>query len=306
MGNKLTKDGKRQSQSKPILSMKKFLNSKNRFFRDKQTPQHNDSFILQYNRSNQNIITDIDTFDQRRLLFVSLFGLFRNWKKYPSIQLYSAIIVVPLKEEWIYNLSKYAAEMKKTQLYNMYNFTKDVKALNEFIHLLQWKNAQGLVFWILNDYSEYSNKCTDNLVDPFWIYFNSRLTNLYDPVTQKKYAPVKFDVEWWRAVYKNGNKSNFDVKVSSILHELYCVTQSMKYKSIQEIVYQSNPKSLIPIASGEEIHQTKHMIKMRSLSLLKFDDETNEECDIDRNVKGKETIDVGGDQGNWVIADDYC
>eukprot|EP01084_Bolivina_argentea_P283798 486154_1 len=293
MGNKLTKDGKRQSQSKPILSMKKFLNSKNRFFRDKQTPQHNDSFILQYNRSNQNIITDIDTFDQRRLLFVSLFGLFRNWKKYPSIQLYSAIIMAPLKEKWIYNLSKYANEMEQTQYFNISNFTDDARAFNEFIELLKWKNDQGLIFWMLNDYSKYFNKCTNKVIDPFWIFFNFRLTKMYDPVTQKKYEPIKFDEMWWTEVYNDKNKSKFDVKSSDIVHELYFVTRSMKYKSIQEIIYQSNPKSLIPIASGEEMRAKKHMIKVRSLNLLKFDDETYDQCNV-------------GDQGTWVIADDYC
>ncbi len=44
--------------------------------------------------------------------------------------------------------------------------------MNEFIELLKWKNSQGLVFWILNDYTKYANKHENKLVDTFWNYFN--------------------------------------------------------------------------------------------------------------------------------------
>ena len=50
--------------------------------------------------------------DQRRLVFISLNGLYESWTDCPFAQMYSALLILPLKKEWIYSPKKYKKELK--------------------------------------------------------------------------------------------------------------------------------------------------------------------------------------------------
>lgn len=53
-----------------------------------------------------------DSLDARRVVFVSLIGLYQSWKDCPSVVLYSAVFILPLHRQWIYNPRKYEEELQ--------------------------------------------------------------------------------------------------------------------------------------------------------------------------------------------------
>ena len=124
--------------------------------------------------------------------------------------------------------------------------------MEQFMELIKWKNSQGLVFWMYDDYDSSESDESNQLVKRFWVHFSNKLCNLYDPITKNKYNPLQFDRKWWKNVYdkETSHLSKFNVDVNSIVNEL-CLN-TIKYKCIQEIIYQSNPDSLNPIISYNE------------------------------------------------------
>ena len=130
------------------------------------------------------------------------------------------------------------------------NEIKHNQEYTEFIQLLQWKDKQNLIFYMLDDYNtDYDrNKCEFPLIAPFWYHFSEKLTNLHDPVTNKKYSELHLNTDYY---HQTGVEIKFGVKVSAILAELYFV--SMKFKTMKEIIYQSN-KTLNIIQFYGECH----------------------------------------------------
>ena len=53
-----------------------------------------------------------DTIDRRRVVFISLSGLYKSYKQCPSHVLYTSLMILPLKRSWIYNPSRYAKQLK--------------------------------------------------------------------------------------------------------------------------------------------------------------------------------------------------
>eukprot|EP01083_Nonionella_stella_P233157 821819_1 len=155
--------------------------------------QNTDDFIIEYNKTNamNNNKIDIKSLDQRRVVFISLIGLYQSWRECPSFVLYSAILLLPLKKEWLYNPVKYINEIKSNFISQCNSFS-DVNETIEFIKLLKWKDRQGLVFWMLSDYNNYKNDA-NSLIHPFWHHFNNKLTNLYDPISKRKYNTIEFN-----------------------------------------------------------------------------------------------------------------
>eukprot|EP01084_Bolivina_argentea_P002771 5137_1 len=82
--------------------------------RNINTCNQNDDFIINYNKTNMinNNKIDIKSLDQRRVVFISLLGIYQTWRECPSFVLYSAIFVLPLKRDWLYNPEKYVNEIK--------------------------------------------------------------------------------------------------------------------------------------------------------------------------------------------------
>lgn len=132
---------------------------------------------------------------------------------------------------------------------------------------MKWKDSQKLAFWILdNSFDQQLTDCDKTcdqhhgvkqdgmnnneniLIAPFWRHLSYKLTKLYDPVTGHNYKPLIFAEKWWTTKFNKETdiKYKYLSKTSSILAELYLLT--MKYKAMQEIIYQSNP-SLNPIKS---------------------------------------------------------
>lgn len=74
-------------------------------------------------------------------------------------------------------------------------------------------------------------------VAPFWNYLSYKLTKLYDPVTGNNYKPLLLNDEFWKTQYQL-QQSYFDTTPVQVRKELYFLT--MKFKTISEILYQSN------------------------------------------------------------------
>lgn len=124
-----------------------------------------------------------------------------------------------------------------------------VAETKEFIQMIQWKDSQGLVFFMLDNYQISSKDIRNHpLINSFWIHFSKKLQSFYDPVNRQNYKPLHLNENYWIAESENNNrskKSKYEHRSHPIVMELYFLNQ--KWKSMQEILYQSNPSSLNPI-----------------------------------------------------------
>eukprot|EP01084_Bolivina_argentea_P241136 404892_1 len=225
----------------------------------------NDFMIKYFQNNKQNDQHVVQSgLDDRRIVFVSLFGLCSTWKTVPSVALYTALIVLPLKSKWIQNPNKFYDSLNSSFMDFMNQFVVSTETLH-FIELLKWKDKQGLVIWMY-DYLDAKNNpipsrivCDNNnnnnkhySIATFWYHFNEKLTSLYDHISGNTYKPINLDIKWW----KNKSKfvSKYNTKYSSILNEFYEL--KVECDPMREIIYQSNPKSLHPMI----VYQTKSNI----------------------------------------------
>eukprot|EP01084_Bolivina_argentea_P224592 379733_1 len=209
----------------------------------KNTGDSLDDFIVKYNQNNENKANsqiDIESLDIRRKVFISLIGLYRTWQNAPSFVLFSAIFILPLKKKYIYTPTQYVNQFRSI----FDGLTEEID--ESFIKMLQWKDSQGSIIFMLDDY-ECTEYTSDPLIDPFWYHLSETLHTLYDPISRTKYNKLNLDTKWW--TNKEKFQSKYDVKTTSILQELFFLT--MKYKTVSEILYQSNP-SLHPIYAYEK------------------------------------------------------
>eukprot|EP01083_Nonionella_stella_P038855 105647_1 len=194
----------------------------------RNSTKNNDTFIIEFNK--KNLMTDPSDVPlcSKRLIFISLVGLFQTYKKCPPHMLHSSILVMPLKRKWIYS-SKYEEQMQSV---SSGLIGRDDAQSSEFYQLLKYKDSQGLVFWAKDEYKSSSN---DTLTHPFWQLVSYKLSCLQDPITSKPYNPLPFEIDYWL--------SNQDdvCSVSNILTELSFM--SLKYESMKHILNASNPQS---------------------------------------------------------------
>eukprot|EP01084_Bolivina_argentea_P283799 486156_1 len=222
---------------------------------------NHDAFIVQYNKYNKHKLTDPLLLDNRRVVFVSLIGMYNTWHKCPPVVLHSALCVIQLKKNWIYQPSKYMNEIKtKDGVFALFQYIQN----KSFLELLKWKDSQGTVFWMedeINPSDPISVHNKEDIIAKSWHVLSNKLTSLYDPITGSTYNPIIFDKTFWTQKYdKEMNyQSRFGAKMVSVLIELYGLSTKMKYKSVQEIIYQSNPKSLNVVTSYNGSNINKQM-----------------------------------------------
>eukprot|EP01084_Bolivina_argentea_P315269 546157_1 len=195
-----------------------------------------DDFIIRYHHNNKHNDEDVIA-EERRIVFVSLTGLYDTWDQCPSSILYFALFILPLKRKWIYHPFKYRAEIEA------HSICEGILRTKEFVELLKWKDSQHLLFYMLDD---PPSRPENSLVSPFWSDLSAQLSALYDPITRSHYKPLKLDTRWWEQQTMQKN-FKYCVDSASVLFELYFVT--MVFRCIQEIIYQSNPNSLLPVTS---------------------------------------------------------
>eukprot|EP01083_Nonionella_stella_P014844 41563_1 len=245
--------------------------------------------LLKYLSSTINKYTQSSEQRQRRVIFVSLIGLFKTWREVPFKIMSPAIFMIPLRREWIYNPLEHLQELGSCFISHLTLFS-DVTETETFVKLLKWKDAQGLVVWMLDDHDECLPKNHNELVHGFWYGFSAMLTKLKDPITRTKYKPLQLDHLWW--MNRDKYSTQYDVKQSSILTELFFFT--MKYRTMQEIIYQSNPDSLLPVVSYGRLDKAMAMTTAAEIRTM-YETEWSyslAESEID-------------DHGVWYISEDY-
>eukprot|EP01084_Bolivina_argentea_P164109 285353_1 len=239
---------------------------------------------------------------EKRVVFISLIGLYRSWKfkNIPPLTMNDCLLLVPMKQIWIYQPSKYENELR-TSFMSQITMFSDTAETEEFFEMIKWKDQQGLVCWIKDyftsdEFPMYSSKkdCYPNhsdinpLISSFWYFLSTKLTTLHDPCTGNKYKPLILDSKWYKNKYRF--QSKYDVKSPAILTELYFLT--MKYKTTQEIIYQSNP-NLNPVISYG--NNTKNIMK-QTTNIGIVDLFEDNQIDI---VNGNNQNDI------WFISEDY-
>ena len=227
--------------------------------------------------------------DQRRIVFVSLIGAYQTWQQCSSETLYSSIFLLPLKRKWIYDPFKYRNEIESHFLIKVgvdSSTTEFPRAVTDFIELLKYKNSQGLAFWMMDKYEyPFKNMEKHTLIKPFWYSLSAKICSLQCPMSGKKYNPLQLNEAWWRDETSfNHRTSKYDTAYTDVLFEFYSL--EMIFKSIQEIIYQSNPHSLLPLVRiGENGPVFRNYVAPYPL-----------QCDNEK---------YGEKKGNWWVAEDY-
>eukprot|EP01084_Bolivina_argentea_P047007 86590_1 len=225
-------------------------------------PNTTKTFFTKYVQDNQQK-TDPDqiqtVMDQRRIVFISLTGLYTTWKNVPPVLLQSALLLLPLKRKWIMKPSKYSKPLEARLIFQVMKYTEtNMQEILTFIKLLQWKESQGLALWLFDYFDDVGNlidnqkgSVADPLIASFWYGFNDKLMHLYDPITETNYKSLHLEKKWW--MNKDKYRSKYGVKAVVVLKELYYLSTKHSHDAVKEIFYQSNPRSLHPITVYKKV-----------------------------------------------------
>eukprot|EP01083_Nonionella_stella_P037001 100910_1 len=243
----------------------------------KQIKQYRDDHFIvefshQYKLNHTSAPQDICLFDDRRLVFVSLVGLFQTYQNCPPHMLHSALFVLPIKRDWLYHISHCTNRDECLLLSSMDSGRFTLSETLQLLRLLRWKDSQHLLFCMLDDH----NTKTTDFVHSFWIYLSDMLCHLYDPIHKNGFKPLQFTEQWWRhhlLLKRDVCDEQTAPDVNAIMTELYFLP--MRFKTIREIIEQSNPKSLNVVTFYCE---KKNMFK---------------------------AMQIGNDEGMWYISTDY-
>mmetsp|Transcript_47101 Transcript_47101/g.75463 ORF Transcript_47101/g.75463 Transcript_47101/m.75463 type:complete len:161 (-) Transcript_47101:11-493(-) len=144
------------------------------------------------------------------------------------------------------------------------------------MHLLQWKKQQNLLFCMLDNEEDLrlSNQSKSSLIAPFWTNLSKRLVSMgFNGLDALFSRPSHFE-------------SKYGIKYIEVFTELCCLT--MRYKSVQEIIYASNADTLDPIVCFSSNMDMAPKVKyVASVNVT------------------EDAIGCDEQHGVWFIADDY-
>eukprot|EP01083_Nonionella_stella_P148420 469739_1 len=218
-----------------------------------------ETFIIEFNKNKNNCNSAADAYHvalcSKRVVFVSLIGLFQTYNTCPSHVLYSSLLLLPLRKKWVYSSDwprKYISELKSVSS----SLIRDDARSHHFFELIKWKDSQGLVIWAF----EHQNKTHDvaigemALIHPFWKYVSQKLISLYDVAMSKNYEPLPLDTQYWTQQIGMASTTTL---VSDIIQELYFMP--LNYACIKRIFDVSNPESFRVIthycSNGSDHHE---------------------------------------------------
>jgi len=210
----------------------------------------NDFFIAhhkEYMEAHPEIINTMDT-QPKRIVFISIYCLFRTWKQCPTMRLYNSIFLLPLKREWVDHLLDIDDQPYEHEFHAL---LEDVS----FLTLLRWKMHQNLAIFLSDNERE---KGDDNdVIAPVWRRISRHLQTLHDPLNLKdadnedgggKYQALIFDEDYWEhestACKKNHegglnmHLKEFCVTWKDVIRELCIVT--LCFATMKVILQESN------------------------------------------------------------------
>eukprot|EP01083_Nonionella_stella_P063882 166016_1 len=203
----------------------------------------NDAFIINHHRNNtvNDPSSSLDALSHKRVIFISLIGLYQSYKKCPAHILYSSLLIMPLKKDWVHSPSKY---MDQLHAASSGLILQDSES-QELLELIKWKDSQGLVIWAQDEYRTPHPSYSD-LVHPFWRFVSDKLVSLYDPITSHCCKPLILDVD--DVSYKSTK-----IKMRDILIELYF--KPLSYECVKTVLNASNPDSFHVVTSYNEVRK---------------------------------------------------
>mmetsp|Transcript_43280 Transcript_43280/g.71513 ORF Transcript_43280/g.71513 Transcript_43280/m.71513 type:complete len:258 (+) Transcript_43280:45-818(+) len=168
-----------------------------------------------------------ESFNPKRIVFISINGLYTTWKECPPTSLFNALFILPVGTDWIKSPFKYDHQYSEL-LQNP-----------EFNYLLQWKLSQGLLFCALDSDGDDSDDGPGS-ISPMWRKLSSRLQELYDPLSKLRYQSLMFDDIYWKhnSSLSRCSHGRFTVNVQDVILEL-CVVR-LKFKCVERILVESN------------------------------------------------------------------
>eukprot|EP01084_Bolivina_argentea_P144331 253253_1 len=256
---------------------------------DKLTNKTYEEFFINHHKLYQlSNINDVSLLNPKRIVFLSIRDLYKSWKRCPSISLYNALIIMPLKLKWILSPDKHTRHPYAELL-------KD----NDFWTLLCWKHHQKLAIFLLDQewIDEDDRKMTETQqthghtkgeedtksTSPVWHRLSHLLTHLHDPMSANgKYNPLMISESYWRRKSSLCALINSQKEIDEVLLELYTVT--MRFKAMQNIINESNNATL-----NVMINFVDEKVFCKSKTVPARDD------DLDDSILDQ----------TWWIADDY-
>ena len=70
-----------------------------------------DEYIIEYAKQQNHKKVD-DSIRNRRIVFVSLIGLYQTWENVPAHILYTSIVILPFKQNWLNHPSQHQNDIK--------------------------------------------------------------------------------------------------------------------------------------------------------------------------------------------------
>jgi len=196
-----------------------------------------DEFIIKHYRQNKdkNCSVDIEELNKGRTVFIGTNAIFKCWQDISSATLYTSLLLLPMKKQWIYSPNKHKQELEAT-----IPLAKDNAETKKFLELLQWKDSQNLVMFMMDDWAYPNEEANNSAIHPFWYHLSQKLESL-------SYRGLHLTSDYYQSrdfIHK------FETESGSILNELYFLT--MEPLLIQEIIWQSNPdsQSLNPVINS--------------------------------------------------------
>ena len=166
---------------------------------------------------------------------------------------------------------------------------RETKPFLDFIQLLQWKDKQGFVFWMLDNYT-CPSPSHHPLIAPFWKHISLKLSELKDPLSASNYNAIPFDAKWWKTNY-NGR-----CKQVSIFGELYFM--QMNFKAMREILNTTNGTSLNVVT-----HYNQEMVLTSNANQNRNTNQS--ESEPVRIYDDQEVEDSDHEEEDWWVSPDY-
>eukprot|EP01083_Nonionella_stella_P312622 1118863_1 len=164
------------------------------------TNKRSDAFIINFTKKYWiSHSYDAASICVKRVVFISMVGLFQTYKKCPPHVLYASLLILPIKKEWIYadDPTQFAAQLQSVSS----GLIRDDVNSKEFIELIKWKESQGLVLYAKDECKSSGDDSVvgmdEELIHPFWRYVSAKLRLLHDPITSQRYKPLPFESSYW-------------------------------------------------------------------------------------------------------------
>eukprot|EP01080_Neovahlkampfia_damariscottae_P008289 gene8289-113_t len=175
----------------------------------------------------------IDSFDGKRVCFISASYLYNYYQKVPKDIMENSILFFGSKRFWFF------PKNEKEKKESLQQPTQYLAMKKEFLDLILEKEKKGLCYYlkpdklgVQHDYGDYKKV--------------SKFFEDIDDLNGKKYSPLILDDEWWKTKFDK-NKMGYFVSASSVIANYHSGDHS--YSPTMALVEMSNPNIIAVLTS---------------------------------------------------------